>query len=61
MTGVRCVQAFLIAFTSEFLPRLLYQYEYEWSLTGYVNFTLAYAPVNTSGLSKECRYTRYTY
>ncbi|KAL8574872.1 hypothetical protein ACOMHN_044894 [Nucella lapillus] len=48
--------AFLIAFTSEFLPRLLYQYEYDWSLEGYTNFTLSYAPTNSSGLSRECRY-----
>ncbi|XP_069935985.1 anoctamin-7-like isoform X3 [Cherax quadricarinatus] len=49
--------AFLIAFTSEFLPRLLYKYEYDWSLRGYVNFTLAKAPNNT--LSEECRYRGY--
>ncbi|XP_042217319.1 anoctamin-7-like isoform X2 [Homarus americanus] len=49
--------AFLIAFTSEFLPQLLYKYEYDWSLTGYVNFTLATAPNNT--LTKECRYRGY--
>ncbi len=48
------LQAFLIAFTSEFLPRLLYQYQYSWSLEGYVNFTLAYSPNGT--LSEECRY-----
>uniref|UniRef100_A0A3Q3WPY9 Anoctamin n=1 Tax=Mola mola TaxID=94237 RepID=A0A3Q3WPY9_MOLML len=40
------LQAFLIAFTSEFLPRLLYQYKYDNELHGYVNFTLAYAPLN---------------
>ncbi|XP_063869626.1 anoctamin-7-like isoform X3 [Scylla paramamosain] len=49
--------AFLIAFTSDFLPRLLYKYEYDWSLTGYVNFTLAVAPNNT--LSQQCRYRGY--
>uniref|UniRef100_A0A668APH9 Anoctamin n=1 Tax=Myripristis murdjan TaxID=586833 RepID=A0A668APH9_9TELE len=38
--------AFLIAFTSDFLPRLLYQYKFDYDLRGYVNFTLAYAPVN---------------
>lgn len=48
--------AFLIAFTSEFLPRLLYQYQYDWSLEGYTNFTLAYSPANSSDLSQECRY-----
>uniref|UniRef100_A0A3B4EAQ2 Anoctamin n=1 Tax=Pygocentrus nattereri TaxID=42514 RepID=A0A3B4EAQ2_PYGNA len=38
------VNAFLIAFTSDFLPRLLYQYKFDNDLHGYVNFTLAYAP-----------------
>uniref|UniRef100_I3JH94 Anoctamin n=1 Tax=Oreochromis niloticus TaxID=8128 RepID=I3JH94_ORENI len=38
--------AFLIAFTSDFLPRLLYQYKFDNDLNGYVNFTLAYAPLN---------------
>ncbi|KDR07370.1 hypothetical protein L798_03236, partial [Zootermopsis nevadensis] len=46
--------AFLIAFTSEFLPKLLYQYEYDWNLVGYVNFTLAYAPPGT--MPQSCRY-----
>ncbi|KAF4525071.1 hypothetical protein B566_EDAN001985 [Ephemera danica] len=45
---------FLIAFTSEFLPKLLYQYEYDWELRGYVNFTLAHAPNGT--MSQDCRY-----
>lgn len=49
--------AFLIAFTSEFLPRMLYQYKYEWNLKGYTNFTLAYAPNGT--LSQECRYLAF--
>uniref|UniRef100_A0A7M4FLW7 Anoctamin n=1 Tax=Crocodylus porosus TaxID=8502 RepID=A0A7M4FLW7_CROPO len=38
------INAFLIAFTSDFLPRLLYQYEHDSQLRGYINFTLAYAP-----------------
>uniref|UniRef100_A0A3Q0S5D4 Anoctamin n=1 Tax=Amphilophus citrinellus TaxID=61819 RepID=A0A3Q0S5D4_AMPCI len=38
--------AFLIAFTSDFLPRLLYEYKFDNDLNGYVNFTLAYAPLN---------------
>lgn len=42
-------QAFLIAFTSDFLPRLLYQYEHESHLRGYVNFTLAYSPPSYVG------------
>jgi len=48
------MQAFLIAFTSEFLPKLLYQYEYDWNLMGYVNFTLAYAP--PGNMPQQCRY-----
>uniref|UniRef100_A0A3B3ZSM6 Anoctamin n=1 Tax=Periophthalmus magnuspinnatus TaxID=409849 RepID=A0A3B3ZSM6_9GOBI len=44
--------AFLIAFTSDFLPRLLYQYKFGSDLHGYVNFSLAYAPLN---------YTEYPY
>ncbi|XP_055863941.1 anoctamin-7-like isoform X3 [Biomphalaria glabrata] len=46
--------AFLIAFTSEFLPRLIYQYQYQWTLHGYTNFTLAVSPENT--LNQTCRY-----
>ncbi|XP_048241340.1 anoctamin-7-like isoform X3 [Haliotis rufescens] len=46
--------AFLIAFTSEFLPRLLYQYEYNWSLSGYTNFTLSTSPNGT--MNEICRY-----
>ncbi|CAF1280566.1 unnamed protein product [Adineta steineri] len=46
--------AFLIAFTSEFLPKILYQYTVDWDLIGYTNFTLAKAPVNTT--TKECMY-----
>lgn len=49
-------QAFLIAFTSDFLPRLLYQYKFDNDLSGYVNFTLAYAPLNYSD-DPMCRYT----
>lgn len=49
-------QAFLIAFTSDFLPRLLYQYEYDSHLHGYVNFTLAYSPrSNLDGNHTMCR------
>ncbi|KAF1480664.1 Anoctamin-7, partial [Pygoscelis antarcticus] len=36
--------AFLIAFTSDFLPRMYYEYVHDSSLRSYVNFTLAYAP-----------------
>ncbi|NWU49151.1 ANO7 protein, partial [Dromas ardeola] len=38
-----CSQAFLIAFTSDFLPCMYYGYVHDSSLRGYVNFTLAYA------------------
>lgn len=48
-------QAFLIAFTSDFLPRLLYQYKFDNELHGYVNFTLAHAPLNYTEYSM-CRY-----
>lgn len=49
-------QAFLIAFTSEFLPKILYQYEMHWHMEGYVNFTMAYAPNSTAeGAPGNCR------
>ena len=41
-------QAFLISFTSEFLPKILYQYEHSWSMDGYINFTLAVSPPGAS-------------
>uniref|UniRef100_A0A8D3CBQ2 Anoctamin n=1 Tax=Scophthalmus maximus TaxID=52904 RepID=A0A8D3CBQ2_SCOMX len=50
--------AFLIAFTSDFLPRLLYQYKFGNDLHGYVNFTLAYAPLNFTEYPM-CRYKAY--
>ncbi|XP_064459416.1 anoctamin-7-like isoform X1 [Ornithodoros turicata] len=46
--------AFLIAFTSDFLTRTVYRYEYNFNLEGYINFTLAVAPNGT--LSQHCRY-----
>ncbi|XP_071805563.1 anoctamin-7-like isoform X2 [Asterias amurensis] len=46
--------AFLIAFTSEFLSRVMYQYKYDFHLHGYTNFTLSYAPNGTT--SEPCRY-----
>ncbi|GAB1602219.1 anoctamin-7-like [Argonauta hians] len=49
--------AFLIAFTSEFLPKLLYQNTFHKNLDGYINYTLAYSPNNT--LSEECRYIAF--
>ncbi|XP_060064106.1 anoctamin-7-like [Ylistrum balloti] len=46
--------AFLIAFTSEFLPRLLYQYHYDWDLKGYTAFSLSTSPNGT--LNQTCLY-----
>lgn len=50
--------AFLIAFTSTFLPKLLYKYHYRWDLKGYVNFSLAIAPPD-SGYNETCRYQAF--
>uniref|UniRef100_A0A1A7WND2 Anoctamin n=1 Tax=Iconisemion striatum TaxID=60296 RepID=A0A1A7WND2_9TELE len=50
--------AFLIAFTSDFLPRLLYQYKFHNDLHGYVNFSLAYAPLNYTDYPM-CRYKAF--
>ncbi|KAK6640619.1 hypothetical protein RUM44_012315 [Polyplax serrata] len=44
----------LIAFTSRFLMKLLYQYEYNWSEDGYYDFILSWAPNGT--YSERCRY-----
>ncbi|XP_078488523.1 anoctamin-7 isoform X1 [Ciona intestinalis] len=50
--------AFLIAFTSEFIPRILYKYEIgAGSLKGYTNHSLSYAP-SSAGLG-DCRYKGY--
>nr|XP_046223608.1 anoctamin-7 [Oncorhynchus gorbuscha] len=51
-------QAFLIAFTSRFLPRLLYQEKFDNNLNGYVNFTLAYAPPSYTR-HPMCRYKAF--
>ncbi|XP_028818610.1 anoctamin-7 [Denticeps clupeoides] len=48
--------AFLIAFTSDFLPRLYYRYTTEGSLKGYINFTLSVAPASVTGADTTCRY-----
>ncbi|KAJ8410646.1 hypothetical protein AAFF_G00186030, partial [Aldrovandia affinis] len=48
--------AFLIAFTSDFLPRLYYRYTTEGNLKGYVNFTLSIAPNSFSQNHTQCRY-----
>ncbi|XP_053704576.1 anoctamin-7 [Synchiropus splendidus] len=50
--------AFLIAFTSDFLPRLLYQIKFDNDLHGYVNFSLAYAPLNYTE-NPMCRYKAF--
>ncbi|TGZ61574.1 hypothetical protein CRM22_007926 [Opisthorchis felineus] len=49
--------AFIIAFTSNFLPKLLYKYEIRDDLVGFTNFTLAWAPDNTTKL--PCQYTAF--
>ncbi|XP_068173169.1 anoctamin-7 isoform X2 [Antennarius striatus] len=46
--------AFLIAFTSSFLPRLYYRYTRDDTLKGYINFTLSVSPKNFS--EQACRY-----
>lgn len=52
--------AFLIAFTSDFLPRLYYQYTRNSNLTGYIDFTLAYAPNEYVRQHNEtCRYRAF--
>uniref|UniRef100_A0A8C1PKU0 Anoctamin n=1 Tax=Cyprinus carpio TaxID=7962 RepID=A0A8C1PKU0_CYPCA len=47
--------AFLIAFTSDFLPRLFYRYT-TGGMRGYVNFTLSVAPANYTQSHMTCRY-----
>ena len=49
-------QAFLIAFTSDFLPRLYYRYNNHGSLHGFVNFTLATSAGNLTSGDMQCRY-----
>ncbi|XP_077998551.1 anoctamin-7-like isoform X2 [Glandiceps talaboti] len=49
--------AFVIAFTSEFLPKLMYKYNVNADLVGYVNFTLSTSP--PGALSQRCRYQDY--
>ncbi|XP_061492649.1 anoctamin-7 [Rhineura floridana] len=52
--------AFLIAFTSDFLPRLYYQYTRSSNLQGYIDFTLAYAPKSfVLEHNVTCRYRAY--
>ncbi|XP_044525450.1 anoctamin-7 [Gracilinanus agilis] len=52
--------AFLIAFTSNFLQRTYYQYAYSSGLHGYLNFTLAQAPMTfVSQYNHTCRYQAF--
>uniref|UniRef100_A0A3Q1H1K8 Anoctamin n=1 Tax=Anabas testudineus TaxID=64144 RepID=A0A3Q1H1K8_ANATE len=50
--------AFLIAFTSSFVPRLYYRYTRDNTLSGYINFTLATSPrsYNQQHQNTTCRY-----
>ncbi|XP_076590531.1 anoctamin-7 [Chaetodon auriga] len=50
--------AFLIAFTSSFLPRLYYRYTRDSTLRGFTNFTLATSPriYNEQQQNTSCRY-----
>jgi len=52
------VNAFIIAFTSEFIPKLVYRtfYSEDNSLKGYINFTLSYYDLGNSTI---CRYPDY--
>ncbi|XP_035535557.1 anoctamin-7 [Morone saxatilis] len=48
--------AFLIAFTSSFLPREYYSYTRNKTLSGFIDFTLATSPHNYSLQHTPCRY-----
>ncbi|KOB67538.1 Anoctamin [Operophtera brumata] len=58
-------RGFIIAFTSEFIPRLVYQFAHQGSLDKYVDHTLAdfnitvldqYKPLNSTYNLTMCRY-----
>ncbi|CAL8350116.1 unnamed protein product [Arctogadus glacialis] len=52
--------AFLLAFSSSFVPRLHYRWTHDGSLAGYINSTLSYAPPNaTSQSNPVCRFRGY--
>ncbi|XP_058870532.1 anoctamin-7-like [Acipenser ruthenus] len=53
--------AVLITFSSEFLPRMLYKISHDGDLRGYVNFSLAYAPLDYTDThnSTACRYRAF--
>ncbi|KAM8953173.1 anoctamin-7 [Pelodytes ibericus] len=48
--------AFLVAFTSDYLPRIYYQYKTSGNLTGYIDFSLAHAPSDYVRNHSPCRY-----
>nr|XP_024660785.1 anoctamin-7 isoform X1 [Maylandia zebra] len=49
--------AFLIAFTSSFVPRLYYRYTRDSTLSGFINFTLATSPLSYQQQhNTSCRY-----
>ena len=55
------IKAFLIAFTSEFIQKLVYKYQYNWNMEGYLNFTLAQSPMENWGDRNltMCRYQAF--
>ena len=61
MTLMLRFQAFLIAFTSEFIQKLVYKYQYNWNMEGYLNFTMAISPVENWGDQNKtmCRYQAF--
>ncbi|XP_053316080.1 anoctamin-7 [Spea bombifrons] len=60
LEAITCIaviaNAFLVAFTSDFLPRTYYKYKTEGHLTGYINFSLAEAPEIYVRNHSPCRY-----
>ncbi|XP_052753913.1 anoctamin-1-like isoform X4 [Galleria mellonella] len=60
---------FIIAFTSDFIPRLVYQFAMESNLNNYVNYTLAdfnisvieYKPLKSTYKEEMCSYPGYWY
>ncbi|XP_075056959.1 anoctamin-7 [Mixophyes fleayi] len=60
LKAITCIavigNAFLVAFTSDVIPRLYYQYKTDGDLQGYINFSLAAAPEPYVRKHKPCRY-----
>lgn len=59
------LKGFIIAFTSDFIPRLIYRIKEskDGSLTGYLNYTLAHFDINdlqNDSKPKETKYTNIT-